>query len=235
MRELERMTRRYTSEIVNEIGPEKDIPAPDVGTNAAVMGWIFDTFSMNQGYSVLGVVTGKPVAIGGSLGRAEATARGASYCLREAMKRSGRTVEGLAVAVQGFGNVGGGFARFASELGARVVAVSDSSGGRTTGRLDVEAALVHKRAGGKLAELTPASRSERASCCSMRRPRALRARRSSPRERGPRAGADRGRRESTTPAADAILEDAGRRPPDIPNAGGVVVSYSSGCRASRST
>src|SRR5262249_19238312 len=84
-RELERMTRRYTSEIVNEIGPEKDIPAPDVGTNPAVMAWIFDTFSMNQGYSVLGVVTGKPVAIGGSLGRADATARGAVFCLQEAL------------------------------------------------------------------------------------------------------------------------------------------------------
>src|SRR6516164_5829773 len=116
--ELERLTRRYTSEIVNEIGPEKDIPAPDVGTNPAVMAWIFDTYSMNQGYSVLGVVTGKPLAIGGSLGRADATARGAVFCLEEALKRSGQPVEGLTVAVQGFGNVGRGFARITAELGA---------------------------------------------------------------------------------------------------------------------
>ena len=86
--ELERMTRRYTSEIVNEIGPEKDIPAPDVGTSPAVMAWIFDTYSMNQGYSVLSVVTGKPLAIGGSLGREEATGRGVFFCARRRRSRA---------------------------------------------------------------------------------------------------------------------------------------------------
>src|SRR5512141_1302691 len=85
--ELERMTRRFTSEIINEIGPEKDIPAPDVGTNAATMAWIFDTYSMNKGHSVLGVVTGKPLVIGGSLGREEATARGSLYCIRDAVAK----------------------------------------------------------------------------------------------------------------------------------------------------
>ena len=85
--ELERMTRRFTSEIINEIGPERDIPAPDVGTDASVMAWIFDTYSMNKGHSVLGVVTGKPIMIGGSLGREEATARGALYCIRQAVQR----------------------------------------------------------------------------------------------------------------------------------------------------
>jgi glutamate dehydrogenase (NAD(P)+) len=128
-RELEGMTRRFTSEIVNEIGPEKDIPAPDVGTDPAVMAWIFDTYSMNQGYSVLGVVTGKPLAIGGSLGRREATARGAVYCLEEALKRSGRPVEGLSVAVQGFGNVGSVSADLISKLAAKIVAVTDWKGG----------------------------------------------------------------------------------------------------------
>src|SRR4051794_22213911 len=112
--ELERMTRRYTSEIVNEIGPEKDIPAPDVGTTPAVMAWIFDTYSMNQGHSVLGVVTGKPLAVGGSLGREVATGRGVVFCLQEAMKRRGGQVEGLEVVVQGFGNVGSTFARLVS-------------------------------------------------------------------------------------------------------------------------
>ena len=83
------MTRRYTSEIINEIGPEKDIPAPDVGTDAQVMAWIFDTYSMNKGHSVLGVVTGKPLTVGGSLGRSEATARGALYCIRDAIEKQG--------------------------------------------------------------------------------------------------------------------------------------------------
>jgi glutamate dehydrogenase (NAD(P)+) len=127
--ELERMTRRFTSEIINEIGPEKDIPAPDVGTNASTMAWIFDTYSMNKGHSVLGVVTGKPLTIGGSLGREEATARGASFCLVAALEKQGRSIEGLRIAVQGFGNVGSFFAKFVSELGATVVAISDSSGG----------------------------------------------------------------------------------------------------------
>src|SRR5437773_1161786 len=104
--ELERMTRRFTSEIVNDIGPEKDIPAPDVGTTPAVMAWIFDTYSMNQGHSVLGVVTGKPLAIGGSLGRDEATARGCLFCLQEALEERRTPLEGLKIAVQGFGNVG---------------------------------------------------------------------------------------------------------------------------------
>src|SRR5207253_478759 len=126
-REIERMTRRYTTEIINEIGPEKDIPAPDVGTNARVMAWIFDTFSMNKGHSVLGVVTGKPLAIGGSLGREEATARGSLYCIRAALMHEGRSLEGLRVAVQGFGNVGSYLARFLAEDGATVIAISDSS------------------------------------------------------------------------------------------------------------
>ena len=94
--ELERMTRRFTSEIINEIGPEKDIPAPDVGTNSATMAWIFDTYSMNKGHSVLGVVTGKPLTIGGSLGREEATARGALFCLVSALRNQGKTLDGHA-------------------------------------------------------------------------------------------------------------------------------------------
>src|SRR5438477_11745794 len=104
--ELERMTRRYTTEIINEIGPEKDIPAPDVGTDGSVMAWIFDTYSMNKGHSVLGVVTGKPLTIGGSLGREEATARGALFCIRDAAAKRDRSLAGMRAAVQGFGNVG---------------------------------------------------------------------------------------------------------------------------------
>src|SRR6516165_10815885 len=100
MGELERLTRRYTSEIVNEIGPEKDIPAPDVGTSPAVMAWIFDTYSMNQGHSVLSVVTGKPLAVGGSVGRIEATGRGVFFCLEETLARRGESIEGLKIVIQ---------------------------------------------------------------------------------------------------------------------------------------
>src|SRR5437660_8163241 len=127
--ELERMTRRFTSEIINEIGPEKDIPAPDVGTDGTVMAWIFDTYSMNKGHSVLGVVTGKPLNVGGSLGRLEATAHGALYCIQEAIRKREMRMEGLRAVVQGFGNVGSFLAKFLAEQGATVIAVSDSRGG----------------------------------------------------------------------------------------------------------
>src|SRR6476646_4382327 len=127
--ELQRMTRRFTSEIINEIGPEKDIPAPDVGTDGRVMAWIFDTYSMNKGHSVLGVVTGKPLTIGGSLGREEATARGALYCVREAVRKRQLSLQGTTVAVQGFGNVGSYLAKFLAEDGATVIAISDSTSG----------------------------------------------------------------------------------------------------------
>src|SRR5689334_300890 len=109
---LQRMTRRFTSEIINEIGPEKDIPAPDVGTDGRVMAWIFDTYSMNKGHSVLGVVTGKPLTVGGSLGREEATSRGALYVTRDALAKQGRSLADQRVAVQGFGNVGSFYAKF---------------------------------------------------------------------------------------------------------------------------
>jgi len=128
--ELERMTRRYASEISIIIGPEKDIPAPDVYTDSQTMSWIMDTISMHKGFSVPGVVTGKPIAIGGSLGRDEATARGAMYATREAAKRIKLNLKGATVAVQGFGNAGSHYARLMQdELGAKIVAVSDSKGG----------------------------------------------------------------------------------------------------------
>jgi glutamate dehydrogenase (NAD(P)+) len=231
--ELERMTRRYTSEIVNEIGPEKDIPAPDVGTTPAVMAWIFDTYSMNQGYSVLGVVTGKPIAIGGSLGRGEATARGAVYCLQEALKRSGHPVEGLSLAVQGFGNVGAGVARFAAELGATVVAISDSSGGILNPRgVDVAAAIAHKRAGRPLVEWEGGDRITNEELvvldCDVLAPCALE--QAITKENADRVRARivlEGANGPTTPAADEILEAAGIvvLPDILVNAGGVVVSY----------
>ena len=149
--ELERMTRRYTSEIINEIGPEKDIPAPDVGTDASVMAWIFDTFSMNKGYSVLGVVTGKPLPIGGSLGREEATARGALYCVEDFATKGGLSIDGMRVVVQGFGNVGSFLAKFLAEEGATVIGICDSAIAlHNASGIDVPAAFAHKRETGGL-------------------------------------------------------------------------------------
>jgi glutamate dehydrogenase (NAD(P)+) len=128
-RELERLTRRFTTELGEFIGPDSDIPAPDVGTNPQVMAWMMDTYSMHRGYSVPGVVTGKPLSVGGSEGRIEATGRGVVYTIQEAAKAIGMDLEGARVAVQGYGNVGWNTARFMEELGAKVIAVSDSQGG----------------------------------------------------------------------------------------------------------
>ncbi len=129
-RELEKMTRRYTTEITSFIGPEKDIPAPDVGTNAQVMAWIMDTYSMHRGYSIPAVVTGKPIAVGGSVGREYATGLGVTYVTRSLLKqRFGGTLDDTTVAIQGFGNVGSWTARTMHERGARVVGVSDQYGG----------------------------------------------------------------------------------------------------------
>jgi glutamate dehydrogenase (NAD(P)+) len=231
--ELERMTRRYTSEIINEIGPEKDIPAPDVGTDSSVMAWIFDTYSMNKGHSVLGVVTGKPVEIGGSLGRREATARGALFCVREALRRKDRGTQGATVAVQGFGNVGSYLARFLAESGATIVAVSDSAGGLFNPKgLDVPAVLAHKQETGSLVGMRGAEAITNDELllldCDVLAPCAL--------EQVIHAGnAEKvkarivveGANGPTTPGADEILEDAGITvlPDVLANAGGVVVSY----------
>jgi glutamate dehydrogenase (NAD(P)+) len=128
-KELEALTRRFATELEGIIGPDSDIPAPDVGTNAQTMAWIMDTVSMHRGYSVPGVVTGKPIAIGGSLGRADATGQGVVYTIADAARRSGFELEGARVAVQGFGNVGEATARLLFEAGARVVAITDVHGG----------------------------------------------------------------------------------------------------------
>src|SRR5919199_53739 len=126
--ELERVTRRYISEIFDLIGPTVDIPAPDVGTSPRVMAWVMDTFSMKKGYVEPGVVTGKPIALGGSGGRLEATGRGLLFITRETLRRVGRQMADSTVAVQGFGNVGSNAAKLLHSCGARVVAVSDVSG-----------------------------------------------------------------------------------------------------------
>src|SRR3989442_13432460 len=144
MRELENMTRRYATEISIVIGPERDIPAPDVYTNAQTMAWIMDTYSMTVGSTQLGVVTGKPLQIGGSQGRNEATARGCQFVIREACREKKIALKGSRVAVQGFGNAGSVAARLLSEDGASIVAVSDSSRGIHNPRgLDIKAVQRH--------------------------------------------------------------------------------------------
>ncbi len=142
--ELERMTRRYTSEIGIIIGPNTDIPAPDVNTNEQVMAWMMDTYSMNQGQTATGVVTGKPIALGGSLGRREATGRGVFVVACETARHLGLDIGNARIAVQGFGNVGGIAARLFAEAGAKIIAVQDHTGtiSKPSG-LDVNALLEH--------------------------------------------------------------------------------------------
>ncbi|MFZ9703190.1 MAG: Glu/Leu/Phe/Val family dehydrogenase [Candidatus Limnocylindrus sp.] len=149
--ELERLTRRFTTEIAVIIGPEADIPAPDVNTNSQTMAWMMDTYSMHAGHTVPGVVTGKPIALGGSKGRNEATARGAVICVREAAAKIGLSLKGATVVVQGYGNAGSIAARLISDLGAKVIAVSDSSGGiHNPAGLDLAAVDAHKKKTGSV-------------------------------------------------------------------------------------
>jgi glutamate dehydrogenase (NAD(P)+) len=231
--ELERMTRRYTSEIINEIGPEKDIPAPDVGTDGSVMAWIFDTYSMNKGHSVLGVVTGKPLTIGGSLGRVEATARGSLYCIRDAVAKRDSRLAGMTVAVQGFGHVGSNLAKLLHEQGARVVAISDSTVALyNPNGIDIPVAFAHKLEHGTLAGLREAEQMTNdelllldvdilAPCALEQVITELNA------DQVRASIICEGANGPVTPAADAILDDKGILilPDVLANAGGVVVSY----------
>ena len=231
--EKERLTRRYTTEIINEIGPEKDIPAPDVGTDAQVMAWIFDTYSMNVGYSVLGVVTGKPVAVGGSVGRHGATARGSLYCIRTALQKQGSRLQDRRVAIQGFGNVGSNLARLLSDEGARVTSVSDSQGGiHNAYGLDVPAVIAYRAEHGVLQGFPGVDQITNEELieidCDVLAPCALEQMITV--ENAPRVQAKmicEGANGPTTPTADEILEDRGILvlPDVLANAGGVVVSY----------
>jgi glutamate dehydrogenase (NAD(P)+) len=152
--ELERLTRRYTSEIDIIIGPDMDIPAPDMGTDAQVMAWIMDTYSMHRDHSIPAVVTGKPIEIGGSLGRFEATGRGVLLVTEAACKDRGVSLTGASVAIQGFGNVGGEAARLLAGAGAKVVAVSDDRGGiYNPDGLDIAAVYARRQPRGRLGDL----------------------------------------------------------------------------------
>ena len=231
--ELERLTRRYTMEINVLLGPDRDIPAPDVNTNEQVMAWMMDTYSMNQGRTVTGVVTGKPLSLGGSLGRRDATGRGVFICAREAARRLGIPIEGARVAVQGFGNVGAAAARIFAEHGAKVVALQDESGAvyREAG-LDLVALAAHDaRAGGIAGFAGAAPLSAEAFWgvpCDFLIPAAVE---NQITEANTGAIAAKvvveGANGPTTAAADRILRERGVTviPDVIANAGGVTVSY----------
>jgi glutamate dehydrogenase (NAD(P)+) len=231
--EIERMTRRYASEILPLIGPARDIPAPDLNTDEQIMAWIMDTYSVNVGYSAPGVVTGKPVSIGGSEGRAEATGRGVMYQVLSALKTRGMGVDDVSVAIQGFGKVGGSVARLLHDQGCRIVAVSDVNGGLMSPRgLDPQAIERHRRESGTVVGLTGAEAITNAELLGLEVdvliPAALegvvnesnvdtiRARILAEAANGP-----------TSPAADRALNERGVLviPDVMANAGGVVVSY----------
>ena len=231
--EVERMTRRFASEILPFIGPDRDIPAPDLNTDAQIMAWIMDTYSVNVGHSVPSVVTGKPVSIGGSEGRPEATGRGVMYQILSAFKTLGMGVDDVSVAVQGFGKVGGSVAKLLHDQGCRIIAVSDLGGGIHNERgLDPEAVARHVRERGSVAGFPGADPITNADLLTLDVdvlvPAALegvinesnvdtvRARLIAEGANGP-----------TTPAADRALNE--RKiliiPDVMANAGGVVVSY----------
>jgi glutamate dehydrogenase (NAD(P)+) len=231
--ELERMTRRYTSEIGIIIGPTKDIPAPDVNTNEQIMAWMMDTYSMNEGATATGVVTGKPVDLGGSLGRRDATGRGVFTVGVEAAQFLGMDISKARVAIQGFGNVGGVAGRLFSEAGAQIVAVQDHGGTiyQPSG-LDVTALLAHVAATGSVAGFNKAEVLENDAFwdvdCNILIPAALEQQITA--ENAGRIQARliiEGANGPTTPAADDILQERGILvlPDVIANAGGVTVSY----------
>ncbi|MGZ8379758.1 MAG: Glu/Leu/Phe/Val family dehydrogenase [Gemmatirosa sp.] len=231
--ELERLTRRYTAGIIDTLGPDSDVPAPDVNTNERVMAWIMDTYSMHVRHTVTAVVTGKPVEMGGSLGRREATGRGVMFVVREALAHLGRPMAGATVAVQGFGNVGSVAAKLLAEQGCKIVGISDRTGGfHNASGIDVDAAIAHVQkhktldgfAGGdavsneELLELdvdvlVPAALENVITSKNAAR---IRARIIAEGANGP-----------TSAGADAVLEEKGIFviPDILANAGGVTVSY----------
>jgi glutamate dehydrogenase/leucine dehydrogenase len=231
--EKERLTRRFTAEILPLIGPNEDIPAPDAGTDAQVMSWVLDTYSMMIGHQVLGVVTGKPVALGGSVGREEATGRGVMNVLRKFLLTQNKTLEGLRIAVQGFGNVGYNTARLMEERGAKVIAVSAVQGGiYSEGGLDIEAAGLYYRERGTLEDFPDAeaiTNEELLTCeCDVLIPAAMESTVTG--EVAPHIKASivvEAANGPTTPQADEILRDNGVTvlPDILANAGGVTVSY----------
>jgi glutamate dehydrogenase/leucine dehydrogenase len=231
--ELERLTRRYASEISIVMGPNTDIPAPDVYTTPQTMAWIMDTYSMNHGYTVPAVITGKPIPVGGSLGRNEATARGTVFTIREACKKIGLDLQGATVAVQGYGNAGSIAAYLIHDMGAKIVAVSDSRGGIVNmDGLDPRAVIKHKADTGSVVNFPGTTPITNAALLEMEVdiliPAALEnviTSENAPRIRAKISGeAANG---PNTPEADRIMHENGVLflPDILANAGGVTVSY----------
>jgi glutamate dehydrogenase (NAD(P)+) len=231
--ELERITRRYTSEIGVIIGPNKDIPAPDVNTNAQTMAWMMDTYSMNEGATATGVVTGKPISLGGSLGRVEATGRGVFVVGCEAARDAGITIEGARVIIQGFGNVGGTAARLFHDAGAKVIAVLDHTGGvYKAGGLDIPALQAYAQEHDGVAGAPHADAISAADFWALETelliPAALEGQINEDNADTIRAKVViEGANGPTTPEADDILTSKGTVivPDVLANAGGVTVSY----------
>ena len=231
--ELEHLTRRYTAEILPIIGPNKDILAPDMGTNPQVMAWMMDTYSMTEGYTTPAVVTGKPVIIGGSLGREEATGYGVAYIVEDALRHFEKTISGTRVAIQGFGNVGTYTARKLSEMGCSVVAVSDKHGGiYNPSGLPVPQLLEIPRQRGRVQEFKEADKITNSELltieCDILIPAAIG--RVITKENAPKLRCKivvEGANGPTTIDADDILEERGIPviPDILANAGGLIVSY----------
>jgi len=234
MAELERLTRRYASEMIPLISPHSDIPAPDMGTNEQVMAWIMDTYSMTVGYSVPAIVTGKPIIIGGSQGRTEATGRGVILTMMEALKQVGRAnATDVSLVIQGFGNVGSNAAAFAHDLGFRIVGVSDIYGGLyNPNGLDIPAVRAYAKENGSLMYYPDADAVTNAELlslpCDVLIPAAMEGQLTA--ANAPYIQASivvEGANGPTTPEADDILDDRGILvvPDILANAGGVIVSY----------
>jgi glutamate dehydrogenase (NAD(P)+) len=233
MAELERVTRRYTSSIIETLGPDSDVPAPDVNTNERVMAWIMDTYSMHHRHTVTSVVTGKPVEMGGSLGRREATGRGCMIVTRETLAKLGMSLKGARVAVQGFGNVGSVAAELMAREGAIIVAVSDKSGGVYNRQgLDIPDVLQWVRENRQIAGYPKGEQISKEAVltvdCDVVVPAATE--NVITRKNAPQIKAKiicEGANGPTTAAADEILEKKGIFviPDILANAGGVTVSY----------
>ncbi len=231
--ELENLTRRYATEISILIGPGEDIPAPDMGTNEQTMAWIMDTISMHRGYTEAGVVTGKPVSVGGTVGRRDATGRGLMYIVREVARDQGLSLDGATVAVQGFGNVGGVAASLLAKESARIVAISDSSGCLYNGRgLDVDSLSQQKGEGARLADLAGGDHLGGEEILALPVdflvPAALEGQLTARTASGVSARCIvEGANGPTTPEADAVLASKGILvvPDIVANTGGVIVSY----------
>jgi glutamate dehydrogenase (NAD(P)+) len=232
-KEIERITRRYTTEIIWAIGPEEDIPAPDINTNMQTMAWMMDTYSMQKGHTILGVVTGKPLVLGGSLGREEGTGRGVFYMTEESAKIIGKKLRGLTVAIQGFGNVGSVAARLLFEKGCKVIAVSGSKGGIYNKRgINIKNLIQHINENKEISDFhnvnTITNEELLALDCDILIPAAIEGQINKHNAKNIKAKIIvEGANGPTTPEADKILygRDVLLIPDILANSGGVIISY----------